>query len=192
MRYYESLYIINPNYEDNRLDETMKMVSEKCSNYGLKIINHRIWGKKRLAYSIQKHKYGSFILLHFECKSIEKLKEFDRFMILQNDILRNQTVVLSKKPQIHTEDERKLDDSSTKNNDLPKEEVNNKNVLIEKEGKEETKEEVEEQTKEEVEEQTKEEAEKETKEEVEEQTKEEVEEEAKEETKQESAKEEEK
>ena len=51
MRYYESLYIINPNYEDNRLDETMKMVSEKCSDYGLKIINHRIWGKKRLAYS---------------------------------------------------------------------------------------------------------------------------------------------
>jgi len=177
MRYYESLYIINPNYEDNRLDETMKMVSEKCSDYGLKIINHRIWGKKRLAYSIQKHKYGSFILLHFECKSIEKLKEFDRFMILQNDILRNQTVVLSKKPQIHTEDERKLDDSSTKNNDLPKEEVNNKNALIEKEAKEEAKEEAEEETKQES---------------AKEETKEEAKEEAEEETKQESAKEEEK
>ena len=161
MRYYESLYIINPNYEDNRLDETMKMVSEKCSDYGLKIINHRIWGKKRLAYSIQKHKYGSFILLHFECKSIEKLKEFDRFMILQNDILRNQTVVLSKKPQIHTEDERKLDDSSTKNNDLPKEEVNNKNELIEKETKEEAKEETKEEAKEETKEETKQESAKE-------------------------------
>ena len=153
MRYYESLYIINPNYEDNRLDETMKMVSEKCSDYGLKIINHRIWGKKRLAYSIQKHKYGSFILLHFECKSIEKLKEFDRFMILQNDILRNQTVVLSKKPQIHTEDERKLDDSSTKNNDLPKE--------AKEEAKEETKEEAEEETKEEAKEEAKQESAKE-------------------------------
>ena len=161
MRYYESIYIINPNYEDNRLDETMKMVSEKCSDYGLKIINHRIWGKKRLAYSIQKHKYGSFILLHFECKSIEKLKEFDRFMILQNDILRNQTVVLSKKPQIHTEDERKLDDSSTKNNDLPKEEVNNKNALIEKEAKEEAEEETKEETKEEAKEETKQESAKE-------------------------------
>jgi len=141
MRYYESLYIVNPNYENDRLDEVMKMVTDKLGEYKFSIINHRSWGKKRLAYSIQKHKYGSFILLHFECKSIEKLKEFDRFMILQNDILRNQTVVLSKKPQIHTEDERKLDDSSTKNNDLPKEEVNNKNALIEKEAKEEAKQE---------------------------------------------------
>ena len=70
-------------------------------------------------------------------------------MILQNDILRNQTVVLSKKPQIHTEDERKLDDSSTKNNDLPKEEVNNKNALIEKEAKEEAEEDTKEETKQE-------------------------------------------
>ena len=172
MRYYESLYIINPNYEDSRIDETMKMVSEKCSDYGLKIINHRIWGKKRLAYSIQKHKYGSFILLHFECKSIEKLKEFDRFMILQNDILRNQTVVLGKKQQIHNEDESKRDDSSSKDNDLPKKAVNNKDALIEEEVKEETKEDI--------------------KEETEEDTKEETEEEAEEDTKQESAKEEEK
>ena len=155
MRYYESLYIINPNYEDSRIDETMKMVSEKCSDYGLKIINHRIWGKKRLAYSIQKHKYGSFILLHFECKSIEKLKEFDRFMILENDILRNQTVVLGKKPQIHNEDESKRDDSSSKDNDLPKKAVNNKDALIEEEVKEEAEEDTKEDTKEETEEDTK-------------------------------------
>ena len=161
MRYYESLYIINPNYEDSRIDETMKMVSEKCSDYGLKIINHRIWGKKRLAYSIQKHKYGSFILLHFECKSIEKLKEFDRFMILQNDILRNQTVVLGKKPQIHNEDESKRDDSSSKDNDLPKKAVNNKDALIEEEVKEETEEDTKEDTEEEAEEDTKQESAKE-------------------------------
>ena len=65
MRYYESLYIVNPNYEQSRIDEVMKMVSDKCNDYKFKIINHQVWGKKRLAYSIQKHKYGSFILLHF-------------------------------------------------------------------------------------------------------------------------------
>ena len=161
MSFYETLYILDPNLENNTLDKTMDDIGQELIKTKSKIINHRIWGKKRLAYSIQKHKYGSFILLHFECKSIEKLKEFDRFMILQNDILRNQTVVLSKKPQIHTEDERKLNDSSTKNNDLPKEEVNNKNALIEKEAKEETKEEAEEETKEEAKEETKQESAKE-------------------------------
>ena len=115
MRYYESLYIVNPNYEQSRIDEVMKMVSDKCNNYKFKIINHQVWGKKRLAYSIQKHKYGSFILLHFESKMVDKLKEFDRFMFLHNDILRNQTVVLDQEPKILTEDEYKIKKNDTLN-----------------------------------------------------------------------------
>ena len=105
MRYYESLYIVNPNYEQERLDDVMKSVADKLSEYGFSIINHRIWGKKRLAYSIEKHKYGSFILLHFETESTENLERFERFMILQKTILRNQTVSLAVKPEAHIEDE---------------------------------------------------------------------------------------
>ena len=105
MRYYESLYIVNPNYEQERLDDVMKSVADKLSEYGFSIINHRIWGKKRLAYSIEKHKYGSFILLHFETESTENLERFERFMILQKTILRNQTVSLGIKPEAHVEDE---------------------------------------------------------------------------------------
>ena len=44
MRYYESLYIVNPNYEQERLDDVMKSVADKLSEYGFSIINHRIWG----------------------------------------------------------------------------------------------------------------------------------------------------
>ena len=105
MRYYESLYIVNPNYEQERLDDVMKSVADKLSEYGFSIINHRIWGKKRLAYSIEKHKYGSFILLHFETESTENLERFERFMILQKTVLRNQTVSLAIKPEAHVEDE---------------------------------------------------------------------------------------
>ena len=105
MRYYESLYIVNPNYEQERLDDVMKSVADKLSEYGFSIINHRIWGKKRLAYQIEKHKYGSFILLHFETESTENLERFERFMILQKTILRNQTVSLAIKPEAHVEEE---------------------------------------------------------------------------------------
>ena len=105
MRYYESLYIVNPNYEQERLDDVIKSVSDKLSEYGFSVINHRIWGKKRLAYSIEKHKYGSFILLHFETESTKNLERFERFMILQKTILRNQTVSLAIKPEAHIEDE---------------------------------------------------------------------------------------
>ena len=104
MRYYESLYIVNPNYENDRLDEVMKMVTDKLGEYKFSIINHRSWGKKRLAYSIQKHKYGSFILLHFETESVGNLNRFERFMVLQKQILRNQTICLDTKPEIKIEE----------------------------------------------------------------------------------------
>ena len=117
MRYYESLYIVNPNYEQERLDDVMKSVADKLSEYGFSIINHRIWGKKRLAYSIEKHKYGSFILLHFETESTENLERFERFMILQKTILRNQTVSLAIKPEAHVEDEPVKDEEQKETTD---------------------------------------------------------------------------
>ncbi len=111
MRYYESLYIVNPNYEQERLDEVMQMVADKMGEYGFSIINHHVWGKKRLAYSIQKHKYGSFILLQYETELAENLDRFERFMVLQKPILRNQTVVLDARPEIHVEEEPVVDES---------------------------------------------------------------------------------
>mgnify|MGYP003309062543 CR=1 FL=1 len=40
MRYYESLYIVNPNFEQSRLDKAMKTVSEKISEYGFKAVSY--------------------------------------------------------------------------------------------------------------------------------------------------------
>ena len=118
MRYYESLYIVNPNFEQSRLDKAMKTVSEKISEYGFKVINHFEWGKKRLAYNINEHKYGSYVLLHFETESVENLDRFERFMVLQKSILRNQTVLLDKKPQTQSEkDSTNEEDKKNSTND---------------------------------------------------------------------------
>ena len=116
MRYYESLYIVNPNYEQNRINNIMKEIQDKCSNLKLKVINHSIWGKKRLAYSIEKHKYGSFILLHFETSAVNSLQEFDRFMILHNNVIRNQTVLLDQKPEPFTNE--LAEEESPKSDDI--------------------------------------------------------------------------
>ena len=103
MRYYESLYIVNPNYEQSRLDEIIKTVSDKITEYGFKTINHFVWGKKRLAYNIQQHKYGTYVLLQFETEGSMNLDQFERFMVLQKTILRNQTVLLDDKPKKQSE-----------------------------------------------------------------------------------------
>ena len=114
MRYYESLYIVNPNYEQSRLDEIIKTVSDKITEYGFKTINHFVWGKKRLAYSIQQHKYGTYVLLHFETEGSINLDQFERFMVLQKTILRNQTVLLDDKPKKQSEKSTTSDEAINK------------------------------------------------------------------------------
>ena len=114
MRYYESLYIVNPNYEQSRLDEIIKTVSDKITEYGFKTINHFVWGKKRLAYNIQQHKYGTYVLLHFETEGSMNLDQFELFMVLKKTILRNQTVLLDDKPKKQSEKSTSSDEAINK------------------------------------------------------------------------------
>ena len=100
MRYYESLYIVNPNYENERLDKEIDSVSKKATELGFKSLNHKPWGKKRLAYAIDGHKYGAYIIFQFETESVSNLSEFERYMVLNKSVIRNQTVALSTKPEI--------------------------------------------------------------------------------------------
>ncbi|GIT74126.1 MAG: hypothetical protein Ct9H300mP29_1200 [Candidatus Neomarinimicrobiota bacterium] len=57
------------------------------------------------AWPIQfpKHKYGTFVLLHFQTESAENLNRFERFMVLEKPIIRHQTVGLKKCPEVETE-----------------------------------------------------------------------------------------
>ena len=103
MRYYETLYIANPNYEQDRLVQLMERVANELKENKVSIINHYIWSKKRLAYLIQKYKYGTFIILHFEAEKFDFLKDFDTYLKLDKSILRHQTILLEKKPDKHDE-----------------------------------------------------------------------------------------
>ena len=112
MRYYETLYIANPNYEHDRLIQLMENVANELNGNKVSIINHYIWSKKRLAYLIQKYKYGTFIILHFEAEKFDFLKDFETYLKLDKSILRHQTILLDKKPDKY--DERKEETSKDK------------------------------------------------------------------------------
>jgi small subunit ribosomal protein S6 len=104
MRYYETLYIVNPNFEQDRLDKVMQDVTRAVQKGTVNILKHWVWGKKRLAYPIQKHKYGTYVLLQFEAEQVDFLKEFDQFMKLEKAVLRHQTIRLEKRPEVEGEE----------------------------------------------------------------------------------------
>ena len=46
MRYYETVYIVDPNLENTILEKTMTEIGQELEKTKAKIINHRDWGKK--------------------------------------------------------------------------------------------------------------------------------------------------
>ena len=100
MRYYEILYIVNPNFERKKIDETMKEIDSRLTKTKSKIINHIVWGKKKLAYTMQGHKYGTYILVHYQGGDKDKLDEFDSWLKLSDLVIRHMIVRIEKEPDV--------------------------------------------------------------------------------------------
>ncbi|MDB2350697.1 30S ribosomal protein S6 [Candidatus Marinimicrobia bacterium] len=100
MRYYELIYIVSSNVERKKNDQAMKEIGEKIQETGSKIINHIVWGKKKLAYPIKNNTYGTYILAHYQGGDNDKLREFDSWLKLSDLAIRHMIVKLDEKPDI--------------------------------------------------------------------------------------------
>ena len=115
MSFYETLYIVDPNLENKSLEKTMNEIGKELEKTKSTIINHRVWGKKRLAYSIERQKYGSYILIQYEGGDQQKMVEYDTWMRLNNSVLRHMTVLLNEKPEIYVEEKKPELENGEKN-----------------------------------------------------------------------------
>ena len=141
MRYYELIYIVNSNVERKKIDQVMKDISSRLENTDSKIINHVVWGKKKLAYPIKGNTYGNYILLHYEGGDNNKLNEFDSWLKLSGLVIRHMIVRLEEKPDVVKDfDDEKLENNPEKKPEELAEEKEENKKQIEKEIVEEDKE----------------------------------------------------
>ena len=139
MRYYELIYIVSSNVERKKNDQAMKEIGEKIQETGSKIINHIVWGKKKLAYPIKNNTYGTYMLAHYEGGDNDKLREFDSWLKLSDLAIRHMIVKLDGKPDIveSLEENKSENDTAEKGEDKGPDE---KNLKKEKNKDEENKE----------------------------------------------------
>ena len=65
MRYYEAIYIAHPNLEQEGLTKLIDETKSILEKRGGEILYEEVLGKKRLAYSIQKQRFGTYVLIQF-------------------------------------------------------------------------------------------------------------------------------
>ena len=126
MRYYELIYIVNSNIERKKIDQIMEDIGSRLEKNESKIINHIVWGKKKLAYPIKGNTYGNYILLHYEGGDNKKLNEFDSWLKLSGLVIRHMIVKLEEKPAVVEDFEDETPESDSKQKSLKEKEVEEK------------------------------------------------------------------
>ena len=66
LRVYETLYIIHPDVPEEEVETMARQLESLVTDGGGEVVKGEIWGKRRLAYKVNKHSDGYFVLLRFK------------------------------------------------------------------------------------------------------------------------------
>ena len=94
MRYYETLYIINPNLADEDYRAVVAKFTDAVEKNKGVVTKVNEWGKKTLAYDIKKFDKGFYVLLQY-CGEAGLTAELKRELSLDDRVLKYQTIKLS-------------------------------------------------------------------------------------------------
>ena len=93
MRRYELMLLLSPDLEDDKLQAAVEKVTRAIVNGGGSLSKVSPWGKRRLAYDIDRHREASYFLIHFDIEP-GQVREIERGLLISEEILRHLVTVL--------------------------------------------------------------------------------------------------
>jgi small subunit ribosomal protein S6 len=93
---YETTFIVNASLEDTQIEATINHVQEIITRNGGEIKAVNKWGRKRLAYTIQKKNNGFYVNFEFEGLGAI-IGQLERTYVLDENILRFLTIQIGTK-----------------------------------------------------------------------------------------------
>jgi small subunit ribosomal protein S6 len=92
---YETLFIINPDLEEDGITRTIEIVQDVITAGGGTVLKVDKWGRRQLAYQVQKKREGYYVLLYFQAPPT-LIDELNRRYKLTDTIMRYLVVQLRK------------------------------------------------------------------------------------------------
>ena len=92
MTKYETVFILDPGFEEARASEEADRVSGWITDLGGEVVEVQKWGKRRLAYEIGKKRDGVYTMVVWEGAG-PMVKEVERRLRLNESIMRVLTTV---------------------------------------------------------------------------------------------------
>src|SRR5271165_2300473 len=91
MRIYEELFIIKPDAPDEEVDALVEQLRTQLTAMGATVDKVDKWGKRRLAYKVDKYREGTYVLFQFTAEP-EHVHEFERRLRVADVVLKFITV----------------------------------------------------------------------------------------------------
>jgi len=92
MREYESIFVLDPEVEDSQVDVEVAKIRDIVTEGSGEILEVQKWGRRKLAYEVNKKKEGIYTLVRFKAGA-EVLAELNRRFRLNESLLRHLTVL---------------------------------------------------------------------------------------------------
>ena len=86
MNKYELCVVVNAKLEDDERTAALEKVQKLITRFGGTIENIDEWGKKKLAYEIQKMKEAYYYFIHFDAEATAPVEIENRIRIMDNVI----------------------------------------------------------------------------------------------------------
>ncbi len=91
MQSYELVIIIHPDLDDEAINQTLDKIKDWIAKAGGNIDNIDNWGKRHLAYEIQKQNEGIYYLLNITVPG-ESIVDLERNLKILEPVMRHMTV----------------------------------------------------------------------------------------------------
>jgi small subunit ribosomal protein S6 len=88
MRRYELMLVVRPDLPDDKTQAVIDRTTRAIAGYGGQIVKVAPWGRRRLAYPIDRHREGSYHIILFEAPS-EAIIELERGLLITEELLRH-------------------------------------------------------------------------------------------------------
>jgi small subunit ribosomal protein S6 len=88
MRRYELMLVLRPDVPDDRSQAVIDRTTRAIVGAGGQIVKVAPWGRRRLAYPIDRQREGSYHIILFEAPS-EAVAELERGLLITEELLRH-------------------------------------------------------------------------------------------------------
>ncbi len=88
MPQYEMVFVFQPELEDEALTALVDKIAQLITDLDGKVLQVTPWGRRRLAYTIQKHRDGLYHLMLAELPG-SAVRSLERSLKLMEDVIRH-------------------------------------------------------------------------------------------------------